>query len=203
MLIDCKGLTCPEPVLRTRDALSTLAEGVIEVMVDNEASCVNVTRFARGQGCQVQMSQQDNVYSLLVSKGAEAKPSPHAPEVEDFDCDLPATVGVVYVISANTMGQGSDELGWGLLQTYVQTIKEISPLPTRILFYNSGVLLTCRQSGILKYLQELEEMGVEILSCGTCIDFFNKNDEVLVGSLTNMFEIMDSMARAQKVLSPH
>jgi len=149
------------------------------------------------------MSQQDTVYSLLVSKGGDAQPSPGAPEVNDFDCDIPAGFGIVYVISANTMGQGSDELGWGLLQTYIQTIKELSPLPSRILFYNSGVLLTCRQSGILKYLQELEEMEVEILSCGTCIDFFNKNDEVLVGSLTNMFEIMDSMARAEKVLGPH
>ena len=106
------------------------------------------------------------------------------------------------MISSNTMGMGDDELGWGLLQTYIQTIKEVSPRPSKIFFYNSGVLLTSRESGILRYIKELEEQGVEIFSCGTCIDFFNKNDKVLVGKLTNMYEIMDSMVRADKVVSP-
>jgi selenium metabolism protein YedF len=202
MIIDCKGLQCPEPVLRTRDALEEITSGVIEVIVDNEASKSNVERFGRSQRCEVSLAAEENYYRIIITKEAGGHPSPDAPAAEEFVCDIPQGGGLIYMISSNTMGMGDDELGWGLLQTYIQTIKEVSPRPSKIFFYNSGVLLTSRESGILRYIKELEEQGVEIFSCGTCIDFFNKNDKVLVGKLTNMYEIMDSMVRADKVVSP-
>ncbi|MBC8317736.1 MAG: sulfurtransferase-like selenium metabolism protein YedF [Desulfobulbaceae bacterium] len=202
MIIDCKGLQCPEPVLRTRDALSGINSGVLEVVVDNEASKSNVERFSRSQGCDVSIAEEGSHYRLEITKEAGAQQSPYARSAEEYACDIPQGGGLMYVISSNTMGMGDDELGWGLLQTYIQTIKEVFPQPSKIFFYNSGVLLTSRQSGILRYIKELEERGVEIFSCGTCIDFFNNNDKVLVGKLTNMYDIMDSMVRADKVVSP-
>lgn len=202
MIIDCKGLQCPEPVLRTRDALAAISSGVIEVIVDNEASKSNVERFGRSQGCEVSLAAEGSHYRITITKEEGAQPSPGARAAEEFVCDIPQGGGLIYVIPSNTMGMGDDELGWGLLQTYIQTIKEVSPRPTKIFFYNSGVLLTSRESGILRYIKELEGQGVEIFSCGTCIDFFNKNDKVLVGKLTNMYDIMDSMVRADKVVSP-
>jgi selenium metabolism protein YedF len=202
MIIDCKGLQCPEPVLRTRDALAEITSGVIEVIVDNEASKSNVERFGRSQRCEVSLAAEGSHYRIIIAKEAGTQPSPDAPAAEEYVCSIPQGGGLIYMISSNTMGMGDDELGWGLLQTYIQTIKEVSPMPSKIFFYNSGVLLTSRESGILRYIKELEEQGVEIFSCGTCIDFFNKNDKVLVGKLTNMFEIMDSMVRADKVVSP-
>jgi selenium metabolism protein YedF len=202
MIVDCKGLQCPEPVLRTKDALASIANGVMEVIVDNEMSKTNVERFSRSQGCEVTVSPDGQNFRVTITKESNSHPSPNAPSADEYVCDIPAGGGLVYVISSNTMGMGDDELGWGLLQTYIQTIKEVSPRPSKIFFYNTGVLLTSRESGILKYIRELEDDGVEIFSCGTCIDFFNKSDKVLVGSLTNMFEIMDSMVRADKVVSP-
>jgi selenium metabolism protein YedF len=202
MIIDCKGLQCPEPVLRTRDALAEITSGVIEVIVDNEASKSNVERFGRSQRCEVALVAEGNHYRVKITKEAGSHPSPDAPAAAEYACDIPQGGGLIYVISSNTMGMGDDELGWGLLQTYIQTIKEVSPKPAKIFFYNSGVLLTSRESGLLRYIKELEDQGVEIFSCGTCIDFFNKADKVLVGKLTNMYDIMDSMVRADKVVSP-
>ena len=202
MIIDCKGLQCPEPVLRTRDALAEITSGVIEVIVDNEASKSNVERFGRSQRCEVALVAEGNHYRVKITKEAGSHPLPDAPAATEYACDIPQGGGLIYVISSNTMGMGDDELGWGLLQTYIQTIKEVSPKPTKIFFYNSGVLLTSRESGLLRYIKELEDQGVEIFSCGTCIDFFNKADKVLVGKLTNMYDIMDSMVRADKVVSP-
>lgn len=202
MIIDCKGLQCPQPVLLTRDSLDRVQSGVLEVIVDNEASKTNVERFVRSQGCDVTIASDGETHHLTITKKVGAKPAKDAPAAEDYVCDVPGGDDVIYIIPSNTMGMGDDELGWGLLQTYIQTIKEVSPKPSKIFFYNSGVLLTSRDSGILTYIKELEDQGIEIFSCGTCIDFFNKNDKVLVGKLTNMFEIMDSMAKASKVLSP-
>jgi selenium metabolism protein YedF len=202
MRIDCKGLQCPEPVLRTRDALAGMESGVVEVVVDNEASKSNVERFSRSQGCEVSIAGDGSDYRITITKKTGAQPAAGAAAAEDYVCDIPGGGGLIYLIPSNTMGMGDDDLGWGLLQTYIQTIKEVSPMPSKIFFYNSGVLLTSRESGILRYIKELEDQGVEIFSCGTCIDFFNKNDKVLVGKLTNMYDIMDSMVRADKVVSP-
>jgi selenium metabolism protein YedF len=202
MIIDCKGLQCPEPVLRTRDALDSMASGIAEVVVDNEISKNNVERFGRSQGCDVSVSEDGQNFRVIITKEKSSQPEKDSPPADKYVCQIPSGGGLVYVISSNTMGMGDDELGWGLLQTYIQTIKEVFPLPSKIFFYNTGVLLTSRESGILRYIQELEDAGVEIFSCGTCIDFFNKSDKVLVGKLTNMFEIMDSMVRADKVVSP-
>ena len=202
MKIDCTGLQCPEPVLRTRDALDSIASGVVEVVVDNEISKNNVERFSRSQGCDVQIAQEGQHFHIVITKDRHSQPAAGASSADEYVCNIPGGGDLVYVIPSNTMGMGDDELGWGLLQTYIQTIKEVAPLPSKIFFYNSGVLLTSRESGILKYIKDLENDGVEIFSCGTCVDFFNKDDKVLVGKLTNMYEIMDSMVRAGKVVSP-
>jgi selenium metabolism protein YedF len=101
------------------------------------------------------------------------------------------------------MGRGSDELGWALLQTYIQTIKDVQPLPARILFYNSGVKLVTAASGALGALVQLQELGVEILVCGTCLDFFQLKSAIQVGHISNMHEIMSAMAEAGRLVSPY
>lgn len=202
MVIDCRGVHCPQPVLLTRDALDTTTDPVIEVVVDNEASRSNVERFAHSQGHAVTVASENETWRLTITRQEGAVADPDAPAVEDYLCEFPEGGEVIYIIPSNTMGTGDDELGWGLLQTYIQTIKEVSPKPSKVFFYNSGVLLTSRETGILPYIQELERSGVKIYSCGTCVDFFNKSDKILVGKSTNMLEIMESQAKATKVLSP-
>lgn len=110
--------------------------------------------------------------------------------------------GLVYVISSSSMGRGNDELGWALLQTYIQTIHKVKPLPAKILFYNGGVRLVAEKSGALNALCSLQEQGVEILACGTCLDFFSLTSKIKVGRISNMLEIMSAVSGAAKAVSP-
>ncbi|MGB5687418.1 MAG: sulfurtransferase-like selenium metabolism protein YedF [Candidatus Electrothrix sp.] len=110
--------------------------------------------------------------------------------------------GLVYVISSASMGQGSDDLGWALLQTYVQTIHKITPLPEKILLYNKGVKLVAEESGALKALKQLQEQGVDVLACGTCLNFYELTAALRVGRITDMYEIMSTVNNAAKVVSP-
>lgn len=200
--LDCRGLACPQPVLRVKEALEAGAE-VLEVLVDNEASCKNVQRFAGSMGCSVHMEREDaDQYRLIITARAGATPHATAPEPDSRHCPPPVQGGLVYVIAADTMGRGNDELGWALMQTYVQTIVQVDPLPETIILYNGGVRLVTAESGALEALRTLQARGVEILVCGTCLDFYQLQSALQVGQISNMFAIMNATVRAAKVVSP-
>lgn len=200
-IIDCTGLVCPEPVIKTKDILDNTTEGVIEVVVDNEASKSNVERFGRSQGCTVQVTTKGDRHHIIITKAAGATPAAGAMPAEDYTC-VPPDRGIVYVIPSDSMGRGEEELGKVLIRAFIKTIKEVTPLPEKIFFYNTGVRLTATDSDLIKPLQDLEAQGVVIFSCGTCLDFLNLKDKLQVGAVTNMYEIMDSMTKAAKVVSP-
>ena len=209
--IDCRGLACPQPVLRAKDALEQ-GEKDFAILVDNEASRDNVLRFGHSRSCQIEtLTLEDGCFLLNFSAGQEKEAKENTKEGVPFDeanyqCVIPekqaTRCNLVYAIGSDTMGRGSDELGWALLQTYISTIKEISPPPSRILFYNGGVRLVATPGKALEALQALEKNGVQILSCGTCLDFFKLGKNPLVGKSTNMYELMDSLVSADKVVSP-
>jgi len=194
-------------VLRAKAALEE-GVGSFEILVDNEASRDNVLRFGHSRNCPVELTTLIDGSFLLsfpVDKQEGVESSVPFDEV-DYSCAIPGGVStecnLVYVIASDSMGRGSDELGWALLQTYIATIKEISPQPSRILFYNGGVKLVATGGKALEALQALEKKGVKILSCGTCLEFFKLEKNLQVGTITNMYEILDSMASADKVVGP-
>lgn len=198
--LDCKGLVCPQPVIKTKETLEQGASR-IEVIVDNEASRENVARFARSRNCEVEIQALgQGCFQLSVQVGAPPEQAEFNPT--DYKCVIPAGVRQVYVISSDSMGRGSDELGWALLQTYIQTIEQVDPLPSKIIFYNAGVKLVTDGSGALEALRKLQQRGVEILACGTCLDFFQLKTAIQVGHISNMYDIMTAMSEADKVVSP-
>ena len=200
-ILDCKGLNCPEPVLRTKAYLEQYPDDIFAVEVDNGASRENVLRFGKSQGCETSAEETDTGSFVITIKpgAAEGKERFH----EDvYRCDLPVERNIIYVISSDSMGGGSHELGWALLQTYVTTIAEVSPLPSHILLYNGGVKLATTDGKALEALQALEDKGVTIWICGTCLEFFKLEEERKVGSITNMFDIMNTMVAAEKIVSP-
>jgi selenium metabolism protein YedF len=203
--LDCTGLPCPQPVLRTKEALEQGATE-IEVLVDNEASRNNVARFAQSRGHKaVLTTQPPGHYTIAITADIDRGlgQAPDAGGLEEYRCDLPQKVRLVYVIAADSMGRGNDELGWALLQTYIQTIKDIDPLPEKIIFYNSGVKQVTTESGALEALKQLQTKGVEILVCGTCLDFFKLKSAIKVGHISNMYDIMHSIISADKITSPY
>ena len=200
MVLDCRGLACPQPVLRAKELLDSLVQGAVEVLVDNEAAQSNLTRFGKSQGYAVESRITGETSHITITKGEPVKVAVAAPN--DGRCALPGT-GLGIVVPADTMGRGNEELGRVLMRAYVKTIKSLSPLPARIFFYNTGVKITAIESDLIEPLRELVAQGVEVYSCGTCLDFFNLKDTLLVGQVTNMFEIMDATAQAVNVISPY
>ncbi len=200
-LLDCCGLNCPQPVIHTKEALEQ-GNRNLEVLVDNAASRGNVTRFATSRGCEVVVNALENgIFQLIITQtGADRDEEEFDPD--QYSCELPVGDGLVYVISSASMGRGSDELGWALLQTYIQTIKDVAPLPTRILFYNEGVRLVAEKSGALEALRALQDKGVEIFACGTCLDYYKLTSAIKVGHISNMYDIMSAVNSAAKVASP-
>jgi selenium metabolism protein YedF len=201
-ILDCTGLNCPEPVLRTKARLEKESKEAFKVLVDNEASRENILRFGRSQGCEVSVENRSNESFLITLIPSDDKTPTESFQEGEYRCDLEKPSNLIYVISSDSMGRGSDELGWALLQTYVTTIGDVSPLPSHILLYNGGVKLTTTAGKALEALQALEEKGVTIWICGTCLEFFKLEDERKVGSITNMYDILNTMAAAGKVVSP-
>lgn len=193
--IDCRGLACPQPVVETKKALEKTETEEIMVLLDNPGSKENVQRFARSQGHRVSVSEEEGVFKVWIKKGES--PSPEE-KVEEKPLALAG--GMVIFIDSDSIGRGSEELGRILMRSFLQTLAASEIKPRKIIFLNSGVKLACEGSEVLEDLQEFSLDNVEILSCGTCLDYFRLKEKVKVGRVSNMYEILTSLAQAGKVL---
>ena len=107
----------------------------------------------------------------------------------------------VILITKNKLGEGSDELGALLMSSYLYTLTETLPYPTSIIFLNGGVKLTIEGSEALEHIRTLESNGVEVLSCGTCLDYFGLNDKLAVGSVSNMYTIVEKLNKSSNIIT--
>lgn len=188
--INAKGLACPQPVVLTKNALDEIEEGIVEVMVDNEPASENVSRLARNSGCNVEITKEGKNPIVMIEKKKERLKE----ETEEKK-----TISVF--VSANTIGRGDDKLGKILIRAFFPTLLETEPQPNKLIFMNSGVKLTVEGSEVIDPLKKIENEGIEILVCGTCLDFFNLKDKIKVGHISNMFEIVDSLINSNKILT--
>ena len=195
--IDCRGLACPQPVLETKKALEAPGAGEILVVVDNPGSKENVRRFAESQGHQVSITEEKGVFELRIQKGKGKSESVEG-KPEGIQGSL--SRDLVVFIDTDSLGRGSEELGRILMRSFLQTLEQSEVHPQKVILINSGVKLACEGSEVLEDLQELSAKGTEILSCGTCLDFFGMKKKLLVGRVSNMYEILNSLAGAGKVI---
>ncbi|MBM4235137.1 MAG: sulfurtransferase-like selenium metabolism protein YedF [Firmicutes bacterium] len=207
--IDSRGLPCPQPVLNTKKALEELTgKGdsgfVLTVLVDNEVARENVTRFAKANGYRVTAEKKDDLFQIIIepSQGQQIDSLATAEVAAAFYCSGGTAIGkTVYLFKSKTLGAGSEELGAILMRSFIFTLKETSPLPEKLLFINSAVYLTTEGSPVLEELQELEKLGIEIYSCGTCLDYFKLKDKLQVGHITNMYDTVENLTRAAKCIT--
>jgi len=185
--IDARGLPCPQPVVNTRKALQQIEEGTITVLVDRRDASENVQRFARSQGCDVSVTEKEGVYHLEIVKGRASS------------CEA-ATSGQVVLIGSDRFGTGDSALGDKLMRAFLKTIADGGFRPAKLLFVNEGVKLTTEGSAVLDTLRELEQKGVQILSCGTCLEHYGLVEKLNVGLVTNMYDIVDSLLGAEKAI---
>ncbi|MEW6377363.1 MAG: sulfurtransferase-like selenium metabolism protein YedF [Thermodesulfobacteriota bacterium] len=190
--IDCRGLTCPQPVLRAKQLLEETKEGEFVFIVDNVAARDNVERFVKSQGCAVRLEEKGKDFYLHIKRSEEGK-TEAKPMLEKKT--------IVY-INSQFLGIGEDELGSILMRSFLKTVIDLDPKPSAIIFVNSGVRLTSEGSELLETLTRLSGKGVEILSCGTCLDFYGLKERLRVGRVSNMFEIAQSLLTTDRLIRP-
>lgn len=191
--IDARGLACPKPVINTKKELDKLQEGRIVVTVDNLIAKENILKLVNSLNCEAKiLKEEKDLISIEIKKGENVIiDDKKQPELED-KCIF---------ISSDKMGQGNDELSEVLIKGFIYTLTESKPYPKYILFVNSGVKLTTENQATVDSLKLLEEGGTEVLSCGTCLDYYDLKEKLHVGSVTNMYTIVDIMKNSSQTIS--
>ncbi len=200
--VDSRGDVCPVPVVKTLKALGELeGPGVVETLVDNKVAVQNLIRMGTTKGCEVTTEQcADKEWRVRVSTDKTVEVA--SGEAEAVVCEVPATRNVVVQICSDTMGEGDEELGHNLLKGFIFSLTQLDELPRTILLYNGGARLTCEGSASLDDFRGLADAGVEILTCGTCLDFYGITDKLAVGEATNMYAITQKLTSASCVVRP-
>ena len=198
--VNAMGDNCPIPVIKTKKAMQALTgPETIEVLVDNEIAVQNVTKMASSAGGAVSSEKLgDAQFKITIQmEGAAAQDA-----AEDVVCAPDARDNTVVVVSSDRMGIGNDELGKVLMKGFIFAVTQLDTLPKTMLFYNGGATLTAEGSDSLEDLKSLEAQGVEIMTCGTCLDYYGLKEKLAVGSVTNMYSIVETMAKAGKIIRP-
>ncbi len=199
--IDCRGLACPEPVLRVKNALEQEPEKIIKIIVDNQTARENVMRFLRSKGLDPQLQEEQALYYITAVNRASENHSLNsetgltAPVESLNQKDRPALF-----ISTDQLGTGSSELGHLLMRNFIYTLTKQDNPPDALIFMNAGVKLSITGSPVLEELKELEGKDVTILVCGTCLDYYQLKEEHQVGQVSNMYDIVDLLL-AKKVIT--
>jgi len=193
-VVDCRGLSCPEPVIQTKQALEKTDR--VTIIVDNLAARDNVARFGESQGGRVTIDEKrDGVY-ITIEKSKHGKRREKAPATKTA-----STGAVVVVIPSDQMGRGEEKLGHILIRSFLHTLTEVPGRPDKMIFFNTGVTLTVKGSEVLEDLQALENNGVEILICGTCLDYFSLKAKIAVGQVSNMYTIAETLLSANRLVT--
>lgn len=185
-------MVCPVPVVTAKRALEEAGGEAVRVLVDPGAPRENVTRFAAGRGYLVAEAEVEGGYALTITGVGTASAT------------VPQNKGeqgrTVMLVASDRFGDGPEELGRLLMKNFIITLLDLNELPDRLLFVNSGVFLTTEGSELLEALEKLGNRGVEVLSCGLCLDFFKRKDKLRAGAVTNMFTIAESLMQAGSVI---
>lgn len=211
MQIDARNLACPRPVVLALEALPKLAAGEsLEVLVNDEVAPANLTRLAAEKDCEVMTADHGDHVSVMLTPRSPAAatdgvsgPVPAAAAAGVCPVpEVPAPAqGSVVLVGADSLGRGSEELGHKLLGGLIYAFAHQDPLPKAMVFFNGGARLTCEGSESLEDVRDLESKGCEILTCGTCLDFYGIRDQLGVGGVTNLYRIAEIMATEPNVVS--
>ena len=191
--IDARGLACPKPVINTKKELDNIEEGIVVVTVDNHIAKQNILKLSNSLNCESRVIKDEkDLISIEIKKGENVIIEEQVKDELENKCIF---------ISSNKMGKGNDELGEILMKGFIYTLTESKPYPKSILLVNSGVKLSTENYDTVQNLKILEESGVEILSCGTCLDYYGLKESIKVGSITNMYTIVDIMKNSSQTIS--
>ncbi|MEA4896465.1 MAG: sulfurtransferase-like selenium metabolism protein YedF [Oscillospiraceae bacterium] len=200
MKIDARGKQCPLPVIETKEALSAAAPGeTVEVRVDNEIAVQNLNKLAVQKKLSF-WSEKTAERDFLVRITASGELADIAEEDLEIVCHTGQ--GTVVAITSETMGTGDDVLGKLLMKGFVFALTKKEEPPAAVLLYNGGAKLSCESSESLEDLKSLEARGVTVMTCGTCLNHYGLGEKLAVGSVTNMYDIVETLTGASLVVRP-
>ena len=202
IVVDAMGEACPIPVVKATRALREMTEpGTLEVRVDNEIAVQNLTRMASGHHLTAKAEKLgEGAYTVTMEV---LQPMGDKPQEEpELTCVPDVRGSLVVAVDTDAMGRGSEELGKTLMKGFLFAVGQLPQLPKTMLFYNGGARLTTEGSDSLEDLKKLEAQGVEILTCGTCLNYYGLTEKLAVGGVTNMYTIVEKLAGAGKVIKP-
>ncbi|MFO7886184.1 MAG: sulfurtransferase-like selenium metabolism protein YedF [Desulfobacteraceae bacterium] len=198
--IDCRGLACPAPVLKAKEAIEQQDTQSISVLVDNDAAAENVSRFMESRGLKVSLASRGDrisaVSGIKTNQGVQKIDKTQAEADRSLEHQK-----IMVMIGSSTIGSGDDVLGRKLMLSYIKTLKEMGEDLWRLVFVNEGVKFAVKDSPLLPEIKAFEDQGLHILVCGTCLTHFNLLEEKAVGETTNMLDIVTSMQLAEKVIN--
>lgn len=202
--VNAMGDACPIPVVKTKKAISAMkTSDILVTLVDNEIAVQNLTKLGKSMGYPVTSEKLgEKEYKVQMEVTIETEDSKEEKTEEVLTCIPDSRNNTVVVISSPRMGEGNDELGTVLMKGFLYALTQLDELPKTILFYNGGATLTCEGSASLEDLKSLEAQGVEILTCGTCLNYYEMSDKLRVGEVTNMYTIAEKMTGAGKLVKP-
>lgn len=187
-IIDCKGLACPKPVILTKKELDSIETGEVTSIVDNDTARLNLLKLAESQGCKTTVEQKDGLFYITIKKNVNSAVSKKS------------SMRPVILVGTDKLGIGDDKLGAALMKSYMFALSESEATPETMLFLNSGIKLTTKGSEVLESLNKLQDRGVEIMSCGACLDFYNLKESLAVGTVTNMYTIVEKTNNAYNTI---
>ena len=200
--VNAMGQQCPIPVAQATRALEDMTEaGELTVLVDNVTATENLRRMAAGHQLTASVEKKGEGEFVVTIPVVQPLGKAAAPAAEPV-CVPRGDGGLVVAVDTDAMGRGSDELGGTLMKGFLFALGQLPQLPKTILFYNGGARLTCEGSTSLEDLRALAEKGAEILTCGTCLNYYGLTEKLAVGGVTNMYAIVETLANAGKVIKP-
>lgn len=201
--VNAMGDNCPIPVIKTKKAMQEVTgPEVIEVLVDNEIAVQNVTKMAGSTGGAVSSEKLGEKEYKVTIRLEEAAGTAVTSGESSTECADDKKDDTVIVIASDRMGEGNDDLGKVLVKGFIFAVTQLDTLPKAMLFYNGGATLTAEGSDSIEDLKSLEAQGVEIMTCGTCLDYYQLKEKLKVGTITNMYSIVETMADAGKIIRP-
>lgn len=200
--VDARGEQCPIPVVKTKKVLDSIqGDAEIIVLVDNETAVQNLTRMGQNAGASVASEKKSEQEFQVVIRVKDGQGNP-GNTAEETECIPDVKGDFVVAVDTATMGRGNDELGKVLMKGFIFAVTQLETLPKTMLFYNGGATLTTEGSDSLEDLKSLEAQGVTIKTCGTCLNYYGLTEKLQVGEVTNMYDIVETLAKAGKVVKP-
>lgn len=201
-IIDARGKACPLPVIEAKKALSNFVAGdTLEVLVDNFIAVQNLSKLAKSENFDYsyeKVEENNYIARFVIDRNAKYESN----ELDSINCNTARSENIVLVLSSDKMGEGDEKLGHTLMKGFIYALTEQDVLPKTILLYNNGAKLSVEGSDSLADLKLLESQGVEILTCGTCLNYYGLSEKLAVGTVTNMYVIAEKKMKASMIIQP-